>query len=149
VVIVLKTDGSKKANNCDIFWRYSSDGGETWSAPTDAGVNTSGGEGRKIPRLCAINNRFYLIYDDNEQGDISVGILDLGPGGINERRRFGLSGKTPTHPLQKNSMTYYSLQGKMLTLDKRHVTNVPIIVIQGKGNPRLVFPDKTIGVKQR
>jgi Neuraminidase (sialidase) len=68
VAVALKTDDSKEASNSAILWSCSKDGGRTWSKPKDTGRKTHGGEGRLIPRLIAIENKFFLLYYDNAFG---------------------------------------------------------------------------------
>ena len=75
LIVGLKTDNSKTAENSEIFWTLSSDGGDTWSAPQSTDQLTSGGEGRLRPRLTAIGDRFYLFFYDRIIGAISLGIL--------------------------------------------------------------------------
>ncbi len=77
VAVALRTDGSKEAGTCDILWAYSTDGGDTWSAPQDTGRDTDGGEGRRRPRLVALGRRFFLFYVDKSASGISLGLLDV------------------------------------------------------------------------
>lgn len=71
----LQSDGSQGASNSDIMWRYSRDGGATWSAAADSGVNTDGGEGRLRPVLLAIENQFFMFYKDKNAKGTSLGTL--------------------------------------------------------------------------
>ena len=84
VAIGLKAKGDNEANNTDIMWTYSTDGGATWSDVQDTGKNTDTGEGRRRPRLVAIGNTFVLLFGDTNVAGISMGVL-----------AFDASGNTP------------------------------------------------------
>jgi len=77
VAVALRSDGSQSASDSDLLWSYSTDGGATWSPPTDTQHNTDGGEGRRRPRLVAIGSRFFLFYKDNANSGISLATLDV------------------------------------------------------------------------
>ncbi len=72
VAVLLRSDGSQQASNSDLLWSFSLDGGEHWSDPEDLGVNTTGGEGRLMPRIVAVGNDFLLFYKDTGNGSISL-----------------------------------------------------------------------------
>jgi len=77
VAIGLKAKGDNEANNTDIMWTYSTDGGATWSDVQDTGKNTDTGEGRRRPRLVAIGNTFVLLFGDTNVAGISMGVLEF------------------------------------------------------------------------
>ena len=68
VAVMLLADGSQQANNSDLLWAYSLDGGASWSPQADLGVDTHGGEGRQLPRVVAIGDDFLLFYVDTSGG---------------------------------------------------------------------------------
>lgn len=77
VAVALRADGSQGAEDSDILWVSSIDGGVTWSGPEDLGRNTHAGEGRCRPRLISIGRRFFLLFNDNGTSDIGLGIIDF------------------------------------------------------------------------
>ncbi len=77
VAVVLRSDGSQSAGDSDLLWTMSSDGGASWSALQDLGVNTSGGEGRMTPRMAWLDHRFLLVYAENSSGDLALATLDM------------------------------------------------------------------------
>ena len=72
VSVALRSDGSQGAEDSDLLWAYSTDGGASWSAPEDLGVNTNGGEGRRRPRLVFVGGTFMLLYWDNASSSIAA-----------------------------------------------------------------------------
>ena len=79
VAVMLLSDGSQSASNSDLLWTYSLDGGASWTDPTDLGVNTSGGEGRLLPRIVAVGGDFLLFYKDVGSGSISLMTMYVEP----------------------------------------------------------------------
>ncbi len=75
VAVWLYAKGDEEANNTDIMWTYSTDGGATWSAVQDTGKNTDTGEARRRPRLIAIGSTFVLLFGDTNATGISMGVL--------------------------------------------------------------------------
>jgi Fibronectin type III domain len=75
VAVALRSPDDKEAANSDILWAASSDGGATWSAPQDLGVNTHAGEGRRRPRLAALGSKFFLFYRDQSTQGISLATI--------------------------------------------------------------------------
>ncbi|MCK5797341.1 MAG: hypothetical protein KAI47_09170, partial [Deltaproteobacteria bacterium] len=81
VVVALRSDGSQDANNSDILWALSQDGGVTFAPPQDLKHKTDAGEGRRRPRLVAIGNTFYLFYFDKGTSALSLATLAVVGGG--------------------------------------------------------------------
>jgi MYXO-CTERM domain-containing protein len=79
VAVGLRSDGSQDAGDSDVLWSYSSDGGQSWTAPQDTGWMTSGGEGRTRPRLVAVGSKFFLFYRDHSASAIVLATLELLP----------------------------------------------------------------------
>ena len=77
LAVGLVSDGSQSASDSDLHWSYSLDGGATWSAGQDLGVNTDGGEGRRRPRLVSLGRTFYLFYRDNAGSGIHLATVTL------------------------------------------------------------------------
>jgi hypothetical protein len=75
VAVALRSPDDKEAGNSDILWSVSTDGGASWSAPQDLGVNTHAGEGRRRPRLVALGSKFFLFYRDQSIPGISLATL--------------------------------------------------------------------------
>ncbi len=79
VAALLLSDGSQQASNSDLLWSYSLDGGASWTNPADLGVDTSGGEGRLLPRIVAVGDDFLLFYRDAGTGSISLMTMYVEP----------------------------------------------------------------------
>ena len=77
VAVALRSPDHKEAGNSDILWSVSTDGGASWSAPQDLGVNTHAGEGRRRPRLVALGSKFFLFYRDQSIPGISLATLSF------------------------------------------------------------------------
>ncbi len=96
LAVALRSDGSKEAGNSELLWSWSADGGATWSTPRSMGVRTDGGEGRRRPRLVAVDSTFFLFYADREARGISMASIDLeqdsGPPAINGALHLLLDG---------------------------------------------------------
>ena len=75
VAVALKAKGDQRAENSDILWTYSTDGGSSWSSVQDTGKNSDAGEGRRRPRLVAVGNSFVLLYGDSSTSGISMGVI--------------------------------------------------------------------------
>ncbi len=80
LAVALRSDGSKEAGNAELLWTWSADGGESWSVPRAMGVRTDAGEGRRRPRLVAVDSTFFLFYSDREVAGISMASIDLAQG---------------------------------------------------------------------
>ncbi len=75
VAVALRSPDHKEAGNSDMLWSVSTDGGASWSAPQDLGVNTHAGEGRRRPRVVALGSKFFLFYRDQSIPGISLATL--------------------------------------------------------------------------
>ena len=75
--LALRSDGSDTAADSDLLWSVSTDGGASWSAPVDSGRNTSGGEGRRRPRVVALGRTFFVLFWDNEVSALSLATLTV------------------------------------------------------------------------
>ncbi|WP_223892522.1 PKD domain-containing protein, partial [Sulfurovum sp. TSL6] len=80
VAVSLRAKGDIYADNCDVLWAYSTDGGASWSNPQDTGKNSDAGEGRRRPRLINIGDSFILLYGDSTVPGISMGVLTFTSG---------------------------------------------------------------------
>ncbi len=80
VMVALKSNGTDPDNcaeDSSLLWSYSTDGGQSFSAPQDMGHTTTGGCGRLRPRLTAMGEKFFLLYKDNDQSGISLATLEF------------------------------------------------------------------------
>jgi len=77
LVVALRSDGSQAAEDSDLLWTLSTDGGASWSAAEDLGADTSGGEGRMTPRIAWLDGRFLMLYAENSSGDLALATLDM------------------------------------------------------------------------
>lgn len=77
VAVALDPDGSKGGGNSELIWVYSTDSGASWSMPERLGVYTDAGEGRRRPRLVAVEDTFMLFFQDNAVGGISLATIEL------------------------------------------------------------------------
>jgi hypothetical protein len=75
VAVMLRANGTQQASDSDLLTATSLDGGATWSAAEDTGLNTDGGEGRLLPRIVAVGNHFCLFYRDADSGSISLATM--------------------------------------------------------------------------
>ncbi len=75
VAVMLRANGTQQASDSDLLTATSLDGGATWSAAEDTGLNTDGGEGRLLPRIVAVGNHFCLFYKDADSGSISLATM--------------------------------------------------------------------------
>ena len=75
VAVMLQANGTQQASDSDLLTAHSLDGGATWSAAADTGLNTDGGEGRLLPRIVAVGNHFCLFYKDADSGSISLATM--------------------------------------------------------------------------
>ncbi|MBI5546923.1 MAG: putative metal-binding motif-containing protein [Deltaproteobacteria bacterium] len=81
VAVGLRTDGSDAASTTNILWTYSTNGGQTWSAPQDTGRITTAGEGRCRPRLVAFGRKFFMFFRERTEATVTMGTLLLQPDG--------------------------------------------------------------------
>ncbi len=77
VAVALRSPDHKEAGDSDLLWSVSQDGGASWSAPADLGVNTFGGEGRQRPRLVALGSKFFLFYKANGTLGTSLATIEF------------------------------------------------------------------------
>jgi len=75
VAVVVRSDGTQAASNSDLLWTISTDSGATWRKVQDTKRNTNAGEGRRLPRLVAMGNRFFLFYGDKSASGISLATM--------------------------------------------------------------------------
>ncbi len=76
LIVALRSDGSQAATNSDVLWSFSTDAGQTWSTPVDSGRKSNAGEGRRLPRIVALNNTFFVIYQDNGVSGLSLATVE-------------------------------------------------------------------------
>ena len=77
LVLGLKTNGHKEANDSKIVLTYSLDGGETWSEQIETGQITHGGEGRMRPRLLTYQDKFIVLYYDSKENWMSMVTVNM------------------------------------------------------------------------
>ena len=75
VAVALRAKGDDLAENSDVLWSYSTDGGVSWSNVQDTGKDSDAGEGRRRPRLVDLGDSFVLLYGDSTVSGISMGVL--------------------------------------------------------------------------
>ncbi len=77
LAVGLKTDNTKEAPFCTLYYTYSFDGGRNWAYRYELpGYQTSSGEGRMRPRVKFYCGRFYIFFN-NVTGGIAVTTIDL------------------------------------------------------------------------
>ena len=80
LAVGLRSDGSAQASSSALLWSYSSDGGQTWSPPEDSGRLSHAGEGRRLPRIVALGQTFFVFFYDNASAALSLATVAAAPG---------------------------------------------------------------------
>lgn len=79
VLVLLLRPGGNLAENSEVMWRRSTDGGATWSAGVDLGVTTNGAETRQRPRAMYVDGHFVALVAASD--GIHMYTLEIDPDG--------------------------------------------------------------------
>jgi len=80
LIVALNPDGQSQAgSNSELRYRYSLDGGATWSWQAGLGHFTTAGEGRCRPTLVRVGDKAFIFYKDNTAKGTSLAILQARP----------------------------------------------------------------------
>ncbi|MBF0430443.1 MAG: hypothetical protein HQK83_04150 [Fibrobacteria bacterium] len=137
LVIGLGTNGSKTASNSDILWSVSEDSGATWSPQKTLGPKTEGGEGRLIPRLAVLNNKFFLFYYDTQKEGVYLATLDYSPEvvSINYKNAFSSRQKLETQNRQLIGISpdYTRRHGRINLLGQHEMRGTGVYLLENTG----------------
>ncbi len=80
LIVALNPDGQSQAgSNSELRYRYSLDGGNSWSWQAGLARFTTAGEGRCRPTLVSVGDKAFVFYKDNTAKGTSLAILQARP----------------------------------------------------------------------
>ncbi len=68
-------ESNEMATNSEIAYKFSYDGGDTWTERQLTGKITSAEGGNLIPRVVALGDEFFLFYKDNDHEENKISLL--------------------------------------------------------------------------